>query len=177
MPIVKNSDVLNITVAPQAEAFIAIEDALAQMWIIDKSGAGDSREYDGNFGQVDYKVVEDWLKDRGYNYDDVFTKALLGEPSRVCLEIWFKEEVNMDVNGLDLGDLKAEALRLDRKNQYSAPILGKSILYDGKTGEPYDQAITVGYIYMMKLTHLVEDKIHARATGPYSLITQQPLGG
>ena len=156
---------------------LAIEDALAQMWIIDKSGAGDSREYDGNFGQVDYKVVEDWLKDRGYNYDDVFTKALTGEPSRVCLEIWFKEEVNMDVNGLDLGDLKAEALRLDRKNQYSAPILGKSILYDGKTGEPYDQAITVGYIYMMKLTHLVEDKIHARATGPYSLITQQPLGG
>ncbi len=50
-------------------------------------------------------------------------------------------------------------------------------MYDGKTGEPYDQAITVGYIYMMKLTHLVEDKIHARATGPYSLITQQPLGG
>tara|TARA_B100001123_G_scaffold111329_2_gene129538 strand:+ start:39334 stop:43083 length:3750 start_codon:yes stop_codon:yes gene_type:complete len=156
---------------------LAIEDALAQMWIIDKSGAGDSREYDGNFGEVNYKVVEDWLKDRGYNYDDVFTKALAGEPSRVCLEIWFKEEVNMDVNGLDLGDLKAEALRLDRKNQYSAPILGKSILYDGKTGEPYDQAITVGYIYMMKLTHLVEDKIHARATGPYSLITQQPLGG
>ena len=50
-------------------------------------------------------------------------------------------------------------------------------LYDGRTGEPFDQGATIGYIYMMKLHHLVDDKIHARATGPYSLITQQPLGG
>ncbi|GIW18696.1 MAG: hypothetical protein KatS3mg064_1853 [Tepidiforma sp.] len=50
-------------------------------------------------------------------------------------------------------------------------------LYDGRTGEPFDQPVTVGYIYMLKLIHLVEDKIHARSTGPYSLITQQPLGG
>ena len=50
-------------------------------------------------------------------------------------------------------------------------------LYDGRTGEPFDQRATIGYIYMMKLHHLVDDKIHARATGPYSLITQQPLGG
>ncbi len=54
---------------------------------------------------------------------------------------------------------------------------GKTILYDGRSGEPYDEPITVGYIYMMKLLHLVDDKIHARSTGPYSLITQQPLGG
>jgi DNA-directed RNA polymerase subunit beta len=54
---------------------------------------------------------------------------------------------------------------------------GKIALYDGRTGEPFDQAVTVGYIYMMKLHHLVDDKVHARATGPYSLITQQPLGG
>ena len=57
------------------------------------------------------------------------------------------------------------------------PETGKVQLYDGQTGEPFDQAITVGYIYMLKLAHLVEDKIHARSTGPYSLITQQPLGG
>ena len=50
-------------------------------------------------------------------------------------------------------------------------------LYDGRTGEPFEQQVTVGYIYMIKLHHLVDDKIHARATGPYSLITQQPLGG
>ncbi len=54
---------------------------------------------------------------------------------------------------------------------------GKSTLYDGRTGEPLDQKVTVGYLYMLKLHHLVEDKVHARATGPYSLITQQPLGG
>jgi DNA-directed RNA polymerase subunit beta len=54
---------------------------------------------------------------------------------------------------------------------------GKIILRDGRTGEPFDRPVTVGYIYMLKLHHLVEDKIHARSTGPYSLITQQPLGG
>ena len=54
---------------------------------------------------------------------------------------------------------------------------GKITLYDGRTGESFDNPVTVGYIYMMKLAHLVEDKIHARSTGPYSLVTQQPLGG
>jgi DNA-directed RNA polymerase subunit beta len=57
------------------------------------------------------------------------------------------------------------------------PLTGKVTLHDGRTGEPFDQPVTVGYIYMMKLHHLVDDKIHARSTGPYSLITQQPLGG
>jgi DNA-directed RNA polymerase subunit beta len=51
------------------------------------------------------------------------------------------------------------------------------VLYDGKTGDPFDQPVTVGVINMMKLAHLVEDKVHARSTGPYSLVTQQPLGG
>ena len=54
---------------------------------------------------------------------------------------------------------------------------GKSILYDGRTGDPFDEPITVGVMYMLKLHHLVDDKIHARSTGPYSLVTQQPLGG
>ncbi|NLY55984.1 MAG: DNA-directed RNA polymerase subunit beta [Firmicutes bacterium] len=57
------------------------------------------------------------------------------------------------------------------------PADGKITLYDGRTGEPFDRPITVGYIYMLKLAHLVDDKIHARSTGPYSLVTQQPLGG
>ena len=54
---------------------------------------------------------------------------------------------------------------------------GQTQLYDGRTGEPFDTVVTVGIIYMMKLHHLVDDKIHARAIGPYSLVTQQPLGG
>jgi len=54
---------------------------------------------------------------------------------------------------------------------------GKTMLYDGRSGEPFENEVTVGYMYMLKLAHLVDDKIHARSTGPYSLVTQQPLGG
>jgi len=61
--------------------------------------------------------------------------------------------------------------------QAHLPEHGKTLVYDGRTGEPFDQEIVVGFIYMMKLGHLVADKIHARAVGPYSLVTQQPLGG
>jgi DNA-directed RNA polymerase subunit beta len=57
------------------------------------------------------------------------------------------------------------------------PLSGKTTLSDGMTGEAFEQQVTVGYIYMLKLSHLVDDKIHARSIGPYSLITQQPLGG
>jgi len=64
-----------------------------------------------------------------------------------------------------------------RLEQAGLPTDGKSLLYDGRTGVAFDQPVTVGHIYMLKLHHLVEDKIHARSTGPYSLITQQPLGG
>ena len=65
----------------------------------------------------------------------------------------------------------------DALEKAELPKRGKTQLFDGRTGEPMDQEVTVGYIYMMKLHHLVDDKVHARATGPYSLITQQPLGG
>jgi DNA-directed RNA polymerase subunit beta len=61
--------------------------------------------------------------------------------------------------------------------QAGLPEDGKVVLFDGRTGEPFDSPVTVGYVYMLKLAHLVDDKIHARSTGPYSLVTQQPLGG
>jgi len=57
------------------------------------------------------------------------------------------------------------------------PLTGKTTLIDGRTGEKLDNPVTVGVIYMMKLSHMVDDKMHARSTGPYSLVTQQPLGG
>ena len=69
-----------------------------------------------------------------------------------------------------------EAIR-DALVQAGLPEDGKTVLYDGRTGEQFEQRVTVGMIYMLKLHHLVDDKVHARATGPYSLITQQPLGG
>jgi DNA-directed RNA polymerase subunit beta len=57
------------------------------------------------------------------------------------------------------------------------PRSGQATLFDGRTGQPFDRPVTVGYMYMLKLNHLVDDKMHARSTGPYSLVTQQPLGG
>jgi len=62
-------------------------------------------------------------------------------------------------------------------NKAGLPESGQSVVYDGRTGEPFQSPVTVGYVYMMKLHHLIDDKIHARSTGPYSLVTQQPLGG
>src|SRR5450432_2091197 len=72
---------------------------------------------------------------------------------------------------------KTGATIAPRELDAEMPWGGKIQLHDGRTGEAFEQRTTVGYIYMMKLHHLVDDKIHARATGPYSLITQQPLGG
>jgi len=73
--------------------------------------------------------------------------------------------------------LKQAASRPHKDWIYDEENAGKLILYDGRTGEPFDRPITVGQAYMLKLVHLVDDKIHARSTGPYSLVTQQPLGG
>jgi DNA-directed RNA polymerase subunit beta len=74
-------------------------------------------------------------------------------------------------DGASLSQIKAELKKADVAED------GKTWLFDGRTGERFDNRITVGYIYMMKLSHLVDDKIHARSIGPYSLVTQQPLGG
>lgn len=74
-------------------------------------------------------------------------------------------------------DSPSEDVIVDLLREAGLPVDGKAQLFDGRTGDAFDQKTTVGYIYMLKLHHLVEDKVHARATGPYSLITQQPLGG
>ncbi len=157
---------------------LTIEDGLAQSWLIEKSGAVDPRPLNGDGpSRVDLRKTRKWLTEHGYDYDEVFVEKGFGKAREACLKIWFEEEMGMDMTDQLVEDMKKEALELDREHQVSAPILGKSMLYDGRTGEPFDQPIAVGYIYMLKLIHLVEDKIHARSTGPYSLITQQPLGG
>ena len=81
------------------------------------------------------------------------------------------------IAGLSDDEVVAEALRVSRDTNLPLPTWGKTLLLNGKTGEAFDQSVTVGIIHMMKLHHLVEDKVHARSTGPYSLVTQQPLGG
>ncbi len=107
----------------------------------------------------------------------------LGVPSRMNLGQIF--ETVLGWAGLELGERFAtpifDGASLDDLNEWTdkagVPRYGKSYLYDGGTGERFDQPATVGIIYMLKLGHMVEDKMHARSIGPYSLITQQPLGG
>jgi DNA-directed RNA polymerase subunit beta len=82
-------------------------------------------------------------------------------------------------DGAREGEIK-EALATAEPNSDGMNLVdehGKALLFDGRSGEPFEEPVTVGYIYIMKLLHLVDDKIHARSTGPYSMITQQPLGG
>ena len=156
----------------------AIENGLAQSWLIERSGAIDPRPLNGDGpSRVNLAKTREWLGERGYDYDEVMLENGYGKAREACLKIWFEEEMGMDMTGHSVDEMKRAALELDREHQVSVPILGKSKLYDGRTGEAFDQPIAVGYIYMLKLIHLVEDKIHARSTGPYSLITQQPLGG
>ena len=107
----------------------------------------------------------------------------LGVPSRMnvgqILEThlgWAADQIGVKF-ATPVFDGATEADIRDQLKRAGLPESGKIRLRDGRTGEPFDQEVTVGYIYMLKLVHLVEDKIHARSTGPYSLITQQPLGG
>ena len=94
------------------------------------------------------------------------------------LEEVTREDGKKDVQRLD-DETKnnPEALKKLREEGRLKVCDGKTILYDGRTGEPFDNPVTVGIMYYLKLHHLVDDKIHARSTGPYSLVTQQPLGG
>ncbi len=94
----------------------------------------------------------------------------------MCLRLWMESQ-GEDVSTLSDEDVVLSATTYSHEHNNLMPTLGKMILYNGKTGAPFDQPVTVGIIYMLKLSHLVEDKMHTRSTGPYSLVTQQPLGG
>jgi DNA-directed RNA polymerase subunit beta len=89
---------------------------------------------------------------------------------------WAAKNLGQSAFSPALSGIKEEDIKTQLRKA-GLPENGKVMLYDGRSGEPFDQPVTVGYIYIMKLLHLVEDKIHMRSVGPYSLITQQPLGG
>jgi len=89
---------------------------------------------------------------------------------------WAMDEQSRKVASAALDGVKLDEIRQELKKS-GLPEDGKIQLYDGKTGEPFDHRTVVGIIYIMKLSHLVDDKMHARSIGPYSMITQQPLGG
>ena len=156
----------------------SVEDNLARAWIVKESQSIDtSLEAENQI--INWDKVTEWLKTHGYKKEKLWNESLSnkGEASKACLNIWLSKYANIDTSKIKPSDLMQEALRIQRDNNLSAPIFGKTTLYNGRTGEKFDQPITVGNVYMLKLIHLVEDKMHARSTGPYSLITQQPLGG
>jgi DNA-directed RNA polymerase subunit beta len=107
----------------------------------------------------------------------------LGVPSRMnigqileCHMGWVANELGIKI-ATPIFDGATEEDIIELRTQAGLPSSGKAILRDGRTGDRFDHEVTVGYVYMLKLAHLVDDKIHARSIGPYSLVTQQPLGG
>ena len=154
----------------------AVEDALARVWFTEMAGAAQPGGFD-EAPTVDYPKVDRWLEEQGYDPKEIFDEAKIGVAQEACLRMWLETEAGQDTSGMDMQQMYQQALTLHREKRIAPPTFGKFELYDGRTGETFDQLVTVGSIYILKLIHLVEDKIHARSTGPYSMITQQPLGG
>ncbi len=173
-----------------------IQDALARAWLAVQAGAvsaeaiaaanghaGNGSRANGSDqampagAHVDVGRIEQYLREGDFNPEEVLSTEHTGAARTACLALWLEQRGERGVRDLDEAAFEARLDEVARRSGEAPPIWGKQLLYDGRTGEPFDQPVTVGYIYMLKLVHLVEDKIHARSTGPYSLITQQPLGG
>jgi len=154
---------------------VAIEDALARAWLAQKAGAVNP-EPDNEKVTAQLELAKAWVNSHGYDGDKVFSDDYPGQAKEVCLRLWL-EELGAASQDLNLEELEQAVGKVSNEMSLIPPITGKVILRDGRTGQLFDQPITIGNVYMMKLIHLVEDKVHARSTGPYSLISQQPLGG
>jgi DNA-directed RNA polymerase subunit beta len=154
---------------------VAIEDALAKAWIAQQAGAVNLDPENDNIS-FQVEQAKEWLSQRGYEGDKVFGTDHGGEAKDVCLRLWL-EGLGISSRKLSSEKLEQMITQVSAERNLASPITGKVILRDGHSGEPFDHPVTVGNIYIMKLSHLVEDKVHARSTGPYSLISQQPLGG
>jgi DNA-directed RNA polymerase subunit beta len=134
-----------------------------------------------------HAALHEWLRDKGYKPEAIldfdgrkFVAASCSNKNReaihACWRLWI-ESLGEEIENVPDEALKDLATEVSMKYGKPVPTLGKLVLRDGKTGIPYDQPVTVGVMTMLKLHHLVEDKVHARSTGPYSLVSQQPLGG
>jgi DNA-directed RNA polymerase subunit beta len=132
-------------------------------------------------------VLREWLKEQGHDPDELLVfedddretgmRSDADEKVRIVgLRIWLQDHGH-DTADLDPAEVERLAGDVSLDLGEPLPILGKMTLHDGKTGEPFEHPVTVGFRPILKLHHLVEDKAHARSTGPYSLVTQQPLGG
>ncbi len=133
-------------------------------------------------------VLAVWAGEHGYTADEVLTfeegvadgftiEEVDANAVDLCLKVWAADNGGEVPSGMKGDALREFATSVMMKTEAPMPTLGKMTLTDGMTGEAYDQPVTVGYTHMLKLSHLIEDKAHARSTGPYSLVTQQPLGG
>ena len=133
-------------------------------------------------------ALQEWVREQGLDPEELLVfendpRSLAQrqhsdvQATRVCWRLWMKKHGAEDVDAIPDKELPERVAAFSRQFELPMPTVGKMLLYDGKTGEPFDHPVTVGVIHMMKLAHLVEDKVHARSTGPYSLVTQQPLGG
>jgi len=159
-----------------------IQGALARSWLVERAGALGGN---GRGPEPDWAKASEYVTSRGLDAAKVFDESATKEAFNACIRLWVedqREAYEFETNDTfempeDPKALYDVALVISKRLNVASPIIGKSTLYDGRTGERFDSPVTVGYIYMLKLIHLVEDKIHARSTGPYSLITQQPLGG
>jgi DNA-directed RNA polymerase subunit beta len=134
------------------------------------------------------QVLRAWLEEKNLDADKILwfedderAPAERPESDRAariaCYRLWLHVHGHSASAKLSEEQLVAEVNKVSHEIKLPPPTAGKMVLHDGKTGQRYDQPVTVGVIYMLKLAHLVEDKVHARSTGPYSLVTQQPLGG
>ena len=130
-------------------------------------------------------TADEWLRDRGFDPETIFSPDVVVNYRRTterdenaisaCQRLWL--EAQGYTKNISDENLAKKAQEIMLKTGVPIPTLGKQVLRDGKTGKRYDQPVTVGVMTVLKLHHLVEDKVHARSTGPYSLVTQQPLGG
>jgi len=132
-------------------------------------------------------VLREWLRDNGYDPDLVITPEGIAVDAAqqiemdsytisTCLRMWLEQQ-GVKASKIADKDIMGKAEDVSLNVGIPIPTLGKQIVRDGKAGDPYDRPVTVGVMTMLKLHHLVEDKVHARSTGPYSLVSQQPLGG
>ena len=132
--------------------------------------------------------MKEWLRDEGYDPDLITTfedevipfselRDRDTQAIEACLQLWMRDMGYKGKKELTGDALREKAREVMEEVDKPMPTLGKQKLRDGKTGDYYDHPVTVGLMTVLKLHHLVEDKVHARSTGPYSLVTQQPLGG
>jgi DNA-directed RNA polymerase subunit beta len=132
-------------------------------------------------------TLREWLRDHEFNPDEILVfgdenlslseqQARNQKAIETCLRMWLHSR-GIETKSMTAEKVSAKANNVSLELGNPLPTLGKQIVRDGKTGDPYDRPVTVGVMTMLKLHHLVEDKVHARSTGPYSLVSQQPLGG